>query len=170
MIHRRTAIFSALMLFMFFSSVAQDNKLKASYIFSFAQYVEWPKEYSKGAFVVGIIGNSNLEDNLRGFLAGRTINNQYAVVKKFSEIDDLSRCHILVVVGEASSFSGKIMEKLKPYHTLVIAEREGMFRNGSGISFVEKSSRLSFDLNRKNIMNKGLRIDNQFEILAANVH
>ena len=42
-----------------------NAKIKAVYIYNFTKYIEWPKEYREQIFVIGVLGESALFDELK---------------------------------------------------------------------------------------------------------
>lgn len=159
---RKILIVTTLILFLSLQLKAQDTKLMASYIYSFTQYMEWPMEYQDGDFIIGIYGKSDITNDLEKLVADRKINNQPVVIKKFTSLEEITRCHVVLVSVKSDNDISSIIEKFKPYNTLIITEKSGITKNGPGISLITKDGKLSFELNKVNIKNKGLNIDNEF--------
>lgn len=139
----------------------------ASYIYSFTKYVEWPKEYLEGNFVIGIYGDAESTSDLEKLVGGRKINNQPVIFKKFTQSNEISRCHMVVISAKTDEAIESIVEKFKPYNTLIITEKPGLTKKGPGICLNSNSGRLSFELNKTNIIKKGLNIDYQLNLMAS---
>lgn len=159
-------IIATVFLFFVLQLQAQNTRRMASYIVSFPQYVEWPKEYQEGNFMIGIYGESENAAELEKLVFGRKINNQAVIIKIFKHPDEITRCHMVIISAQTSDAVETIVEKFKPYNTLIITEKSGLTKKGPGISLISTSGRLSFELNKTNIINKGLNIDNEFHLMA----
>lgn len=151
------------------NSSAQDAKSFATSIFGFTKSVEWPASSQTGDFVISVVGNSPVYIELVRLSVGKTINNQKILVRKFMFANQIERCHILFVPTALSDKMDVIIEKVKPFNTLIICEQSGMVQKGSGISFMNDGMKLKFEMNIENIISKGLKLNNDINSLAANV-
>jgi hypothetical protein len=150
------------------NGVALDPKEKATYVFNFIKFIDWPVSYQSGDFVVGVIGETPVYAELEHLLAGKRIYNQPVVLKKFNDPNMATRCHVVFVSEKYCSKIECIVNRFKQYNTLIVCERSGMVRKGSAISFLVQNSKLSYEVNRNNIKNSGLHANNQLELLASN--
>ena len=166
---RKLAIISTFLLFLIPQLEAQDSKLMASYIYSFTQYVEWPSRYQDGEFIIGIYGESDISGDLEKLIFNRKIKNQQVIIKRFSSPDEITRCHVAVISSKSWDDMERIVDKLKPYNTLIITKNSGCSKRGPGIGLITKDGKLSFELNRTNILSKGMYIDNQINLMATTV-
>jgi hypothetical protein len=164
---RKTMILTTILLLFVVQLQAQKSRQMANYIYSFIKYVEWPKEYLEGNFVIGIYGDVESASDLEKLITGRKINSQPVILKKFTHPDEISRCHMIVISARNDKAIESIIEKIKPYNTLIITEKPGLTKKGPGICLTLKSGRLSFELNKANIIKKGLNIDHQLNLMAS---
>ena len=146
----------------------QDPKIMATYIYNFTRFVEWPKDYKDGNFIIGVVGETPVYSELVQLMAGKNINRNEIEIKQFSDNSDFSRCHILFVPSSKSENINYILKGLSGYRTLIVCEKSGMINKGSGISFIEENSKLKFEINKTNIIKKGLYVNSQLVLLAAN--
>jgi hypothetical protein len=146
----------------------QTSKTMATYIYNFTRFIEWPADYKNGNFIIGVIGETPVYSDLQQLMNGKNINKTQIEIKQFTENSDFSRCHILFVPSSKSANINYILKELTGYRTLIVCEKPGMIHKGSGISFREENSKLKFEINKTNIISKGLYVNSQLELLAAN--
>ncbi len=151
-------------LVLFFALVAglahgQDlNKYKALFTLNFVRYISWPDTKKQGDFVIGVVKNKALADQIRDKSAGKKIGYQQVVVKDFKNAEEISECHILYV-GEYGNYNRNAAEigaKVKGMNTLIISEDAGAVDAGSMINFVVRDNKLKFEIKETNAKTAGL--------------
>jgi len=148
--------------------IALDPKEKATYVFNFIKFIDWPVSYQNSDFVVGVIGETPIYAELEHLLAGKRIYNQLVVLKKFTDPNMSTRCHVVFVSEKYCSQMDCILSRFRPYSTLIVCERSGMVHKGSAISFLAQNSKLGYEVNEDNIKNSRLQANSQLELLASN--
>jgi len=143
-------------------------KLKGIYVYQFAKNVDWPKEFKTGDFVIGVLGDKDLYDQLNASYASKTIGSQSIKVVFFSSTSDVKQCHILYVDKNSGSKVPDLNSKLKKYRTLIVTEGSNLLANGSVINFVIKDSKIAFEISKKNAVKLDLVIGQTLEKLAVN--
>jgi hypothetical protein len=66
-----------------FSQTA-DYKFHSVFIYNFTKYIQWPATQQSGDFVIAVMGNSPVFDELSKITANKTVGTQKIVVKKFN--------------------------------------------------------------------------------------
>lgn len=144
-------------------------KIKAMFIYSFARYIEWPPSYKKGDFLIGVLGNPPLYDELLKMSRTKKIYNQNIKILKFNNVNEITNCHILFIPRYMSDKASEAIKKVSKYSTLVITEKEGLISKGAGINFVIKDHKQNYELGKTNILRKKLKVSNTLETLAISV-
>jgi hypothetical protein len=157
-----------ILLFAAIDAYAQSPKEKAYYLFNFIKFVDWPASCQNEDFVVGVIGETAVYPELEQLLNGKRIYNQAVVVKKFTDPDMATRCHVIFVAESFCDQITCIINRFKSFNTLIVCERSGMVRRGSAISFLALNSKLGYEVNKQNIAKSGLHANSQLALLAAN--
>jgi hypothetical protein len=142
-------------------SYAQEINYKAYsvYVYNFIKYIEWPEETKKGEFVIAIIGNSPINNELKALAASKKANGQTIIIKQYETIEEVEKCQILYICSSKSSVLKKAIEKTKNMSALLITEREGLAKKGAGINFVTlEDDTLKFEVNKKVIEAHNLKI------------
>ena len=149
--------------------VDTNSKMKAIFIMNFTKLVEWPQSYRQGNFVVGVVGESPLYNELVKMSKTKKVANQSLEVKKYKNTDDIGKCHIVYVSMSESESLASILKKVKSNSTLIISEKQGLVDKGAGINFIIKDNRQKFELNKKNVEKYKLKVSSNLEALAFTV-
>lgn len=147
-----------------------NAKIKAVYIYNFTKYIEWPKEYRERPFVIGVLGETPLLDELKGMSATKKVFGQNIEVKNFSSASDVAECHILYVSRDVNTPISSITGKLSGNSTLLVTDKPGLALQGSAINFVIRQNRQKFELNEANAVKYNLKVSNSLEALAIMVN
>ena len=146
------------------------SKVKASFIYNFTKYIDWPDKYKEGNFVIGILGTSTFYNDLTTMLSTKTVGKQGFEIKSFTTAESLSGiCHILFVPAENSAMLPDVLKKLKGKSTLIITEKPGLAKQGSAINFVVENNKQRFELNKANVEKYNLRVSTTLSALAIQV-
>lgn len=154
-------LLSILFLFFLSSASAQqasDYTVHANIIYHFTKYIDWPANKKNGEFLIGIIGDSPLYDELQKTMANKTAGGQKIVVKKFSSGEAALGCHILFISEDKSSSMKKIAAQTAGSPVLLVSEQEGLAQRGACINFVIVSERLKLEINKNNIEQRSMSI------------
>ncbi|HMI59672.1 MAG TPA: YfiR family protein [Puia sp.] len=138
-----------------------DYKIQANIIYRFTKYVDWPVNRKNGDFIIGIVGESPLYDDLKTLCANKTVGNQKIVVMKMSPSANSYNCHMLFISEEESGSLKKIDRLTAGDPILIISESEGLARKGSCINFITVDERLKLEINKSNVEQRNLQIASQ---------
>jgi len=147
---------------------AQEPKIMALYIYNFVRYVEWPVSSQNGNFVIGIVGESPVSDELEKIIVEKKVNNHAVTLKRFSNPSQITFCHVLFISEKYCDKDDGVAANSKN-NTLLICERKGNLSKSSAINFIKQDSKIKFEINKENIKKSGLYVNNQLEFLASNV-
>ena len=123
--------------------------VKASYLYNFGKYIDWPEEEKTGNFIISVMGGDNLYQELVKNYNSKQIGLQQIEIRKLSKTLKISDCHIIYVGEEYLDLLPEIAEKFKNTPTLVVSDGEKTLSNGSAIAFVWNGNWL-FDLKTSN--------------------
>jgi hypothetical protein len=149
-------------------SMAQSHdKVYAVFVMNFAKYIMWPANKTSGEFVIGVLGNSPIMDELKAAAVLKTIGSQKVMVKDCKSSRDVEGCHLVFVADSKSSLVAEVISRLSLEPTLVVTEKEGLARKGGGISFAESSGKVKFEINKGAIEKKGLSVSSALANLGV---
>jgi hypothetical protein len=156
------------LLFTLFHAWAQNvYAVHANIIYRFTKYINWPDDKKTGDFVIGVIGDTPLYDELKIFISNKTASGQPFVIKKYSTTASSYNCQILFVSDDESGSVKRIAANTAGTPTLLVTESEGLSRKGSCINFVIVDDRLKLEINRSNIERRSLDIASELLSLGT---
>jgi len=136
-----------------------DYKAYSLYVYNFMKYVEWPEEESKGDFVIALVGDSKIKDELLVLSNHKKVKGRKIVFKQFTKLEDITYCHLLYVSSSKSSSIKMINKKFATKPMLIVGEREQSVYKGAALSFLTTDEdELKFDINKKEIESHKLKI------------
>jgi len=135
-----------------------DYAIHANIIYRFTKYIDWPENKKSGDFIIGIVGDSPLYDELKTFVTNKMVGDQKIVIKKFSASASSFNCHILFINEDESSNFKKITDNTSGIPTLIVSESDGLASKGSCINFVIEDEHLKLEINKNNIEHRNLSI------------
>lgn len=151
------------------AGVDTNSKMKAIFIMNFTKLIEWPQNYRQGNFVVGVVGDSPLYNELVKMSKTKKVANQSLQIKKFKTPSEIDKCHILYVSRDKSETISSVVKKVQSNSTLIVTEQQGLVDKGAGINFIVKNNRQKFELNKKNVEKYKLKVSSNLEALAFTV-
>lgn len=144
-----------------------ENKVHSVFIYNFTKYIQWPEEYSKGDFIIGLLGNTKLDQELQKIAASKTVNGRKITVKKYTTIESIeNKCNILFLTSESSNLLSDVLKKLSGSGTLLITHKEGLGKFGSLVNFVSENGRYRFELNTTAFEKSKLKLEQQLKAVA----
>lgn len=153
------------------SSERANAKIKTIYIYNFTKYIEWPKSYKEGKFVIGILGNNpSLYDELYQMAQSKTVGTQKIEIKNITSIELVTECHIIYILSSNSEQLKDVLQTLKGKSSLIITDKPGMAKQGAAINFVVSENKQKIELNKTNIEKYKLKVASTLENMAIPVN
>ncbi|MDR0714590.1 MAG: YfiR family protein [Bacteroidales bacterium] len=140
------------------SVFAQNERFKALFVFNFAKHIEWPAEYTAGDFVITILGNSPIFNELKQNVEGKNAGNCTIKVNRISNISGLKPCNILYIPIQQSNLLSAARKLLDGKSTLIITEKKGLITEGTDINLMQIEGRLQYEVSLKQMESKKLKI------------
>ena len=148
------------------SAWAQKEKYHSMFIYNFSKYVKWPDAQNSGKFVIGVLGNSAIQKDLKAMAATKQVNGMAIEVKQFSSAEEAGNCHILYVSASESAKLNQVLSYMESKAVLVVTNNPGLAEKGASINFVEVEGKIKFELNQKNAEAQGLKVAGSLASLA----
>jgi hypothetical protein len=148
---------------------ATDYRVHANIIYRFTKYVEWPGKRG-GDFVIGIVGDSPLYEDLTTLTVGKSVGDQRIVIKKFSAGATAYNCSILFISQDESRSLKRIALLTSDLPVLLVTEDNGLAKKGSCINFIIVDDHLKLEINKNNILSRNLNIASELLKLATIVN
>ena len=146
---------------------AQNEKFKALFMYNFTKYIEWPGDKQSGDFVIGILGNSPMKKELEVIKKKKKVGSQPIKVKVFNSINDIGSGHILFIPSGKSSSLDEVKARVGGKGVLIITDRPGFGRKGSGINYVLKGGHQDFEINKSTMAEQRLKVNSALYSLGT---
>lgn len=144
--------------------------LQANYLYNIAKLVEWKDaEMRNGNFIIGVIGGTNLYQELIKQYSTRTIGKQPIEVRKLPRTSEVERCHILFVGRNDLALLPDIYKRMQGKPTMVVTEYAGALEDGAVVNFVRVDNLLKYELSLANAQKHGLVVGLTLKNLAHRV-
>lgn len=145
----------------------KEEKLKAAFIYKFANYVFWPNTDTSLTFNISIIGNSDIFPPLVEIAKNRKIGGREISIHRIRDINNIIKSHILFISVSESNRLSDILTAIGHDNTLTISDSESFTRKGVAINFISRNGRIGFELSQAAINRAGLRVSSQLKKLAV---
>lgn len=160
-----------LLLWMPLAAVADpvpEYVLKATYIYNFALYTEWPANTGDilNICVLGHDGLGTAFDTIQG----KQVNNVTISVNRVALSSNLKNCQILFISERETGGIQKILAILEDSPVLTVTEGNAPSINDVMIRMVVDNKRLSFDINASAAKRSRLNISSKLLRLARSVY
>ncbi|MCK9205608.1 MAG: YfiR family protein [Salinivirgaceae bacterium] len=167
----RKVIFGALIVVFSSTVSAQDAELakyKAMFTLNFIRYIGWPDAAKEGDFVIGVLKESALTEQLSMQTVGKRFGTQNIVIKQFKTVEEVTYCQILYFSKNLnySKNAVTVIQKLNGKNALIITETEGATEKGSMINFVVRDDKLKFEISASNADKFGLKFSSSLTALS----
>lgn len=149
------------------SAQTTDDQVKTVFVFNFTRYIQWPTNESD--FTIGILGSDkDLHNAFTDMASRKSTSGKKIIIKNITSPNDAAACDIVYIPTDNSSqFSQVKSQNLK--NVLIITEKAGLGRQGSGINFIQVDGKMRFEINKGEIEKAGLKVSSQLLGLATEV-
>jgi hypothetical protein len=135
---------------------AQDEQLKAIFVYNFTRYVSWPQK--EGNFIIVVLGKSPIYNELVNIATKKKVGTLDIEVKTINTPEEITNCHMVYVPYSKTGLLPDLLPRARNNHIFIISEKEGSCKSGAGINFTNKDGKLSFEISKTNLDNCGLTV------------
>ncbi len=149
-----------------------EYEVKAAFLYNFAKFAEWPADAFSGPeahFVFGILGHDPFGSTIDA-VEKRTINGRTVQVRRFSDVQDIRKCHILYISSSETERLGTILRTLANASTLTVSDISAFVDRGGAIGFVVQDNSVGFKINTNAVSRAGIAIHSRLLKMAIIVH
>ena len=148
---------------------APEYEIKAAFLYNFATFVEWPTSafpHEDSPFVVGILGEDPFGAALEEAFRGKTLHHRRIVVRRSSELGDLTPCHLLFISKSERERASRILDALKGMPVLKVGDFPGFATLGGCINFTVEGKKVRFEINPEAPKRANLKVSSKLLRLA----
>jgi len=147
-----------------FNAYSQANEyvLQAVYLEKFSRFVTWPEESQMEddtkPFIILVIGETPLSDNLEQIYSVQKINGKKVEIRKIKRAEDIQNGHILFISGSEKKNLSKILEITRQKPILTVSSSPEFGEKGVLINFFEENNKLRFEINESEVILSQLKM------------
>ncbi len=156
-----------------FTQFSQGNEtqrreyiIKASFILKFPAFINWPVDNTSMNLCVPS------DDPYRKIWPVLEKNSANLVPFNFYDLknySDYGKCHILFLSGQKGRAIERVVSMVSGKPVLIVGDTKGNLENGVGINFLVVENRVRFEINRKSLRAKNLKVSSELLGLAYRV-
>ncbi len=131
------------------SKAERQYQIKASFLYHFLQFVEWPDDAfvdNSQEIVVGILGEDPFGAVLDNALAGKTIRGKKLVIRRYTSPGEVA-CHLLFISASEEDRLPDVLRSLASLHVLTVGETPHFTQQGGTIKLFEFKNKVRFEIN-----------------------
>jgi hypothetical protein len=153
-------------------TATDEYKVKAAFLFHFAQLVEWPA----GALNAGdqsitlcVFADEPRLQELQGTLEGKLVGTRVLHVHMLSTPSAIQGCNILFLSRDEARRQVPILKSLQGQAVLTVGETGNFLSDGGMIQLHLEKDKVRFDINAGVADSSHIRISSQLLLLATSV-
>jgi hypothetical protein len=149
-----------------------EQRVKAAYLYRFAEYVQWPESVfarRDTPVTIGVLGSDSLADELAQAVVGRTINDRPVTVRRLKPGDPLTGIQVLFISRSESTRLSQLTQGAQPRSILTVTESDGALAQGSVINFVVTDRRVRFEISLEAAEKSKLKLSSRLLAVAQQV-
>jgi hypothetical protein len=142
-------------------TTAKEYRIKAAFLFNFAQYVEWPPDTFKGAnspLTYCTIGDDPFQGVLDESLNAKAVGTRPLRVQHLKQAENFQGCQILFIGANEKKRITAVLETLKKSPVLVVGESNHFVQQGGTVGFLSEDNTIRFEVNLDVAQRAGLNI------------
>ncbi len=144
----------------------QNEKFKALFIYNFTNYIDWPQNGAT-SFVIAIIGDSPVFNEIEAISKIKTIDKLPIVVKKINTVNEIGNASIIYIPPSKKKTLVELAQFCTGKPVLIISdEAVGNF----GINLILINEKQSFQISKSNIESHGLKVNSTLIALGKIVN
>lgn len=154
------------------AAAPREYLLKATFLYNFAQFTEWPGHAFTNAsapLVVAVLGEDPFGSDLDDVMRGATSGSRKLLIRRLKPDDKLTDCHLLFICRSEKRRVAAVMEQLAGVPVLTVSELEEFQKQGGIIQLVMEKGQVRFEINVAAAQQANLRLSSKLLHLARNM-
>lgn len=131
-------------------SLTREYQIKATFLYNFTQFVQWPDtafSEAESPLVIGVLGQDPFGSYLDETVKGKMIDNHPLVIQRYKKVEDVKGSHILFIGHKKNEDAMHALKHLSTQPVLTVSDVDGFARMGGMIQFINDSGRIRLLVN-----------------------
>jgi hypothetical protein len=141
-------------------------EIHSQMMFNFIKYIQWPNETEAGDFVVGVMGDDDVFNTLKGWYDGKPKGAKKYVVRKLTTAAEAADCAVVYLGNRKNKEFENIKTASAGKAVLTITDSYNLGQKGSCINFKVIDGKLKFELNQAAVAGSNLKVSSALSSMA----
>lgn len=153
-------------------SPPNEYRVKAAYIYHFAELVEWPSDAVKvdsHTIDLCVVGEDPFRGDLESIVEGKPIGGRVIHVRHIKKSPLAEHCQILFVGKNEDKRIPSLLAELRDAPVVTVGETDDFVQQGGIIRFCLDNNKVRFEINMQAAEGARLKISSRLLLLAKNV-
>lgn len=130
------------------AATAPEYRVKAVFLFQFAQFVEWRGVATDATpFAICILGEDPFHQYLDETVQGEAVKGRQLTVRRYSRVEELENCSILFIAQSEFDQLDSILGALRGEPVLTVSDSTRFAERGGAIQFVTVNNKIKLRIN-----------------------
>ena len=152
--------------------IPREYKIKAVFLFNFAQFTDWPSEAfadKDSPIIIGILGTDPFGTFLDDTVHGEVVNGRRLEVHRYTKVAETKSCHILYIAQSEANRLDHIVSELKTKPVLTVSDIKDAAGRGVMIGFMTDLKRIRLKINAEAAKTANLSLSSKLLRAAVDV-
>jgi hypothetical protein len=148
------------------------DRVKAAFIYKFANYVEWPVEMFPTADTpirIAVIGADPVAAELATMVVGRTVQGRPLAIRRVATQETIAGFHVIFFGTADAPTLRRVVQAAQAQAALVVTDFADALELGSMINFTLAERRVKFEIALDNAEKSGLKLSSRLLAVALRV-
>ena len=152
-------------------SRADEYRVKAAFLYHFAQLVEWPEppQETETNLLLCTLGDDPFQGELESTVAGKQVGTKILRIRHLNDAQATRGCNLVFIGKSEDKHLPAILASLRNTPVLTIGEADNFLGSGGMIRFCLDGNKVRFEINREAAESAKLRISAKLLLLAKNI-
>jgi hypothetical protein len=151
------------------NSKPTEYEVKATYLYKFGRFVEWPAKVESDSFSICVLGKDPFGPALNAIIANETIAGKSVVAKRIPAPQDAVNCRVLFIGSSENTRLKQILTTLRDASVLTVSDLPEFTQRGGMVQFISEGDRVRFEVNLATAERAGLTLSSELLKVAINV-
>jgi YfiR/HmsC-like len=150
----------------------EEYRVKAAFLFHFAQLVDWPADTLKdgnNSLFLCTLGDDPFQGALESTVAGKAVGTRVIRIRHLRQPQEIQGCQVLFLGKAQKGRIPVLLSDMRKAPVLTVGETSGFLSAGGTVCFLLEQDKVRFDINMDAAKSAGLKIGSQLLFLANNV-
>jgi len=149
------------------AEVASEYAVKAAFLYSFTNFVDWPESVTKeeDSFVIGVVGQDPFGRLLDDAVKNKTVRGKPIIIRRWSSLKDVEYCNIAFISPDALALD-PFLSAIKDRSILTVSDAQMFVERGGDIAFVTEGAKIRFDVNVTAAREVGISVSSKLLSIA----